>query len=157
MFDIVHALLKPHGRFVTTAIHFKKRGQVNPHEIAKNPYDHPTEFQEYHFGMILQKVLHGWYPYPGQLEKCAAGLFSLEATTDGTYDYFLTSEFWRQQAIKNLLTNPFIWWQLTWIGLTYPSATWDAFRHYIWDQSWMWQFRGADPPTRLLRHTWQAI
>jgi len=23
------------------------------------------------------------------------------------------------------------------------------------EQSWDWQFRGADPPMKLLRHTWR--
>lgn len=156
MFDTVHTLLKPGGRFVTTAIHFKKPNQVDPFEIAKEPYAHPVEFQEYHFAMILKQVLHGWYPYIGQLEKCAAGLFETIACEDGTYDYFLTSEFWLSQARWSLL-KPWVLWQLFCIGCTYPQDFRDAFRHYIWDQSWMWQFRGSDPPTRLLRHTWQAI
>lgn len=156
MFEMVRGLLRPGGRFVTTAIHFKQRGQVSPFEVEKGPYAHPREFKEYHFAMILERVLHGWYPYPGQLERCAQGLFTLTRETDGTYDYFLTSEFWHQEAVKNLF-KPWVLLNIATILATFPKETYDAFRHYIWDKSWMWQFRGEDPPTRLFRHTWQKI
>lgn len=157
MFGIVHSLLKDRGYFVTTTIHFREKGQVDPKEILKGPYAHTRYSMEYHFAMILQQVLHGWYPYPGQLEQCASGLFLLEHESDHTHDYHLTSEFWLKIAWRNLLLNPIIWWKVAQLAQKYPADTWDAFRHYLWDQSWMWQFRGDDPPVRLYRQTWEKI
>jgi hypothetical protein len=110
--------------------------------------------------MILRRVLHGYYPYPGQLQACAQGLFECVDAQDGTYDYYMTSEFWLTQAKWSLL-KPWVLEKLFWIFITYPRQFIDAFRHYIWDQSWMWQFRIQDDirgaPTRLWRHTWQAV
>ena len=40
----------------------------------------------------------GWYPEPGQLERCAAEHFELVDEEDGTHDYHLTSEYWLRQV-----------------------------------------------------------
>jgi cyclopropane fatty-acyl-phospholipid synthase-like methyltransferase len=157
MFEKVHSLLIQGGRFATTIIHFRNRDQVDPKAIAQGPYVHARGSDNFHFAMILEQVLHGWYPQPGQLERCASGLFNLVQTQDGTHDYYLTSEFWLRTAWQNLKRNPRIWFELLKMTTSHPFNTWDAFRHYMWDQSWMWQFRGETPPTQLLRHTWQAI
>src|SRR5207248_2831659 len=109
----------------------------------------------FHWAM-LARSFGGWYPVEGQFQQCAAGLFRLEQTTDGTWDYHLTSEEWLRR-IKSALP--------TWKGLNVLASSFPyALRHpaqyvnmltcMILSQSWNWQFRGEHPPTCLLRQTW---
>ena len=37
----------------------------------------------------------------------------------------------------------------------YPRVTSTMIECYFIEQSWDWQFRGDDPPMKLLRHTWK--
>lgn len=156
MFHIFRRLLRPGGRLVTTAIHFKQADQVRPEFIAQGPYAHPRGSPDYHFAMILERTFGGWLPCPGQLEKCARNAFRLVDEEDGTHDYHLTSEFWLLAMKRGLALNPRVWLDLSGKLLRKRRATLDMLRCLVIDQSWMWQFR-EPAPTRLYRHTWEAV
>jgi cyclopropane fatty-acyl-phospholipid synthase-like methyltransferase len=156
MFATCHRLLAPHGRFVTSAIHFKVPGQVRPEDIQKGPEAWPSGSPEYHFSMVLLRAYGGWYPVPGQLERCASRYFRLVHQEDGTHDYYLASEYWLRRARWHLALNPVVWMHLLRTLTQYPRATAQMLRCNLWDQSWNWQFR-EPAPTQLLRQTWEAF
>jgi len=153
MFAICRRLVRDDGRLVTTAIHFREPGQVNPHELVNGP--HPARSESYHFSMLLERTFGGWYPDPGQLARCAEPYFELEAEEDGTHDYHLTSEYWLRRLKWQSAFNPRVWWTLARKWLRHPQATAEMVRCQLWDQSWAWQFR-PPAPTRLWRQTWLA-
>ncbi len=154
MFAICRRLLVDGGRFVTTAIHFRKMDQFDPNEILRGPYVHPPRSPQYQFA-ILMKCFGGWYPAPGQLERCASSHFELIEEEDGTLDYHLTSEYWLRQLKRRLVCDPRVWWALAQQLRQRPRAAWEMLRLQLWDQSWAWQFR-PPAPMRLLRQTWVA-
>jgi cyclopropane fatty-acyl-phospholipid synthase-like methyltransferase len=156
MFAICRRLLRPSGRMVTTAIHFRGPNQVRPEDMARGPYAFPRETPEYHFAMILERTFGGWFPGPGQLERCAQPYFRLVREEDGTHDYHLTSEYWLSQMKRSLARSPAVWLRLLQTLVRRPHATRDMLRCLVHDQSWMWQFR-PPAPTRLLRHTWEVV
>jgi cyclopropane fatty-acyl-phospholipid synthase-like methyltransferase len=155
LFAICRRLLRGRGRFITTAIHFRRAGQLNPLDLLGGPYVHPRGSENFHFAMVLERTFGGWYPEPGQLERCAAPYFELIAEEDGTHDYDLTSEYWLRRQQWSMAFNPRIWWALARQGLSRPTAVAEMLRCLAWDQSWAWQFR-PPAPTRLLRQTWLA-
>lgn len=154
LFAICRRLLVDGGRFVTTAIHFREAGQFDPTEIARGPYAHPRRSPNYHFAMLAE-CFGGWYPEPGQLQRCAADYFELVNEEDGTQDYHRTSEYWLRRFKRTLAYDPRVWWAVTRQLWRQPSAAWDMLRLQLWDQSWAWQFR-EPAPMRLLRQTWLA-
>jgi cyclopropane fatty-acyl-phospholipid synthase-like methyltransferase len=154
MFAICRRLLRPGGRFVTTAIHFRRPGQVRPADALLGPAAHPAGSPAYHLAM-LERSFGGWYPEPGQLERCAAPHFVLVEEEDGTHDYHLTSEYWLRQFRWAAAFNPRAWIALARAWAAHPRALSQMFRLVLWDQSWAWQFR-PPAPTRLLRQTWLA-
>jgi cyclopropane fatty-acyl-phospholipid synthase-like methyltransferase len=154
MFAICRRLLVDGGRFVTTAIHFRDAGQFDPKAIACGPYAFARRSPEYQFAM-LAKRLGGWYPEPGQLERCAQPHFELAVEEDGTHDYHLTSEYWLRQFQRSLATSPRAWWAIARQFLSRPRAAWEMLWLQLVDQSWAWQFR-PPAPMRLLRQTWAA-
>ena len=156
LFSICHRLLSPGGRLVTTAIHFRRPDQVRLEDIRKGPYAHRRGSAEYHFSMVLERTFGGWYPSPGQLEKCARSSFKLVHEEDGTHDYHLTSEYWLRRLKGSIAANPLVWMSLLGKLARYPRATVEMLRCQAWDQSWSWQFR-EPAPTRLLRQTWEAL
>src|SRR3954467_5070324 len=97
MFDIVHRLLVRDGRFVTTAIHLSRPAQFDPSQIARGSAVQQHGSDAYHFAMLTD-WFGGWYPEPGQLEKCAQPYFELADQEDGTHDYHLTSEYWQRRC-----------------------------------------------------------
>ncbi|HEY4231887.1 MAG TPA: class I SAM-dependent methyltransferase [Lacipirellulaceae bacterium] len=153
LFAICRRLLRDSGRLVTTAIHFRKIGQVNPFDMLGGPYIHPRGSDNYHFAMVLERTFGGWYPEPGQLARCAAPYFELIAEEDGTDDYHHTSEYWLRRQQWSTAFNPAVWWSVARKGLRRPLAVAEMLRCLAWDQSWAWQFR-PPAPTRLLRQTW---
>lgn len=157
MFQIVHRILKPGCRFATTAIHYRERGQADPCEVAKGPSRLPRGSDAYYFAWTQKQIFGGWLPEPGQFERCANGLFRLVREEDGTRDYHLTSEYWLRAARRHLICNPRVWIDLLCKLRRETRATMDMLRYIFIDQAWMWQFRGANPPTRLYRHTWEAV
>lgn len=156
MFAICHRVLRPGGRMATTAIHFRQENQVQPDDMAKGPYAFGRGSTEYHFAMLLERTFGGWLPEPGQLERCAKPYFRLVHEEDGTHDYHLTSEYWLARMKTAIATSPTVWFRLLETFAHHPQATRDMLRCLVRDQSWMWQFRPPEP-TRLLRHTWEAI
>ncbi len=92
-FAICRRLLVDGGRLVTTAIHFRKAGQFDPHEILRGPAAHRRGSDDYQMALLV-RTFGGWYPEPGQLARCAAPYFELVAGEDGTEDYRRTSEHW---------------------------------------------------------------
>jgi len=154
MFSICRRLLVDGGRFVTTAIHFRKPRQFDPQEILRGPSAHPRGSNNYQFA-LLARTFGGWYPEPGQLQRCAAPYFELVADEDGTEDYRRTSEYWFQRFIWSLAFNPRLWWAIAGKGWQWPRETWQMLRTHLWDQTWYWQFR--DPaPMQMWRQTWLA-
>lgn len=153
-FEICHRLLRPAGRLATTAIHARYAGQVNPADLVEGPERWPRGSINYH-AANLHRSFGGWFPEPGQLERCAAGRFALVAAEDGTHDYYLTSEFWMRQIKRSLAFNPGSWPLAAATFLRQPRATWRMLKCLLWDESWNFQFR--DPaPAQLWRHTWAA-
>jgi cyclopropane fatty-acyl-phospholipid synthase-like methyltransferase len=154
MFAICRRLLFDGGRFVTTAIHYREVGQFDPVEIARGHHVHPRGSDNYQWALLVE-TFGGWYPEPGQLERCAEPYFELVAEEDGTYDYHLTSEYWLRRFRRSLRYNPRIWSALARQYRAHPQAAWNMFRVQLIDLSWVWQFR-TPTPMRLYRHTWQA-
>jgi cyclopropane fatty-acyl-phospholipid synthase-like methyltransferase len=161
MFRIGRSLLARGERFVTTAIHFREEGQFKPQDIARGHQMWQRGSATYHFANLVE-AFGGWYPEPGQLERCASGRFVLVAEEDGTQDYYLTSEYWLRQLKWSLTTRPQVWWSLAKKWRESPAALGDMMRCLLVDQSWNWQFRGEqgsseEAPMRLWRQTWQAV
>ena len=154
LFAICHRLLQPGGRFVTTAIHFRRRGQFDPTAIAHGTRAFKRGTAEYQYAMLVD-LFGGWYPEPGQLERCAEPYFRLVAAEDGTHDYHLTSEYWQRQFFRSIKYNPRLWWALGRQFVRRPHSAWKMFKLQVFDQSWPWQFR-PPAPMQLWRHTWKT-
>jgi cyclopropane fatty-acyl-phospholipid synthase-like methyltransferase len=154
LFAICRRLLVDGGRFVTTAIHCRDVGQFDPAEIARGHHAHRRGCDEYQYAMLVE-LFGGWYPEPGQLERCAGPYFELVAEEDGTHDYHLTSEHWQKRFFRSLAYNPRVWWTIAKQLCLRPRAAWQMFRLQVLDQSWPWQFR-PPAPMRLLRQTWEV-
>ncbi|HVT27146.1 MAG TPA: class I SAM-dependent methyltransferase [Lacipirellulaceae bacterium] len=154
MFAICRRLLVDGGRFATTAIHFRTAGQFVPREIARGPFALPRGSPARQFAM-LAKWFGGWYPEPGQLERCARPHFELVHEEDGTHEYYLTSEYWLARFKQSLVFDPRVWWAVAQQLWHRPRAASEMLRLQLWDQSWVWQFR-PPAPMRLLRQTWVA-
>ncbi len=154
MFAICRRLLRPGGRLVTTAIHFRQPNQVNPRSLLVDPDTHPHGSPQYHLAMI-HRSFGGWYPGPGQLERCAAPHFELITEQDGTRDYHLTSKYWLWRLRWSTPFDPRVWAALIRAARLHPRPLVHMLRCLVWDQSWCWQFR-EPAPTRLLRQTWLA-
>lgn len=154
MFAICRWLLKLGGRLVTTAIHFRRAQQFDAATIQLGPRAQPTGSDAYQFAM-LSTWFGGWYPEPGQLERCAAGRFELIYEEDGTHDYHLTSEYWLREFVCRLTFDPRVWWAVAGQIWQRPRPALAMLRLQLWDQSWAWQFR-PPAPMQLLRQTWLA-
>jgi hypothetical protein len=123
---------------------------VNPPRLYSRGSDN-------HHYSLLAGSFGGCYPTVGQLERCANGFFAPARAVDGTDDYRRTSEEWlkrvratirSRQGLKILAESlPLV--------LKNPRQFATMVECMLWTESWNWQFRGPNPPTRLLRHTWQ--
>jgi len=159
LFALCHRLLDPHSpsrRFVTTVIHF---GRVipDPRELMRGPLDYPWGSDRFH-AALLERTMGGFYPVPGQLARCARRWFDLVGEVDGTEDYRRTSEEWLDRVRTRLLSRRgslALWRDLVPFVLRHPRQGLLSLL-LLHTQSWQWQFRGENPPTRLLRQTWQA-
>lgn len=156
LFRICRSLLSPGQKFVTTAIHFRNPGQADPRQIRRGHGSFERGSFGYHYANLVE-AFGGWYPEPGQLEKCAQQRFALVEEEDGTQDYYLTSEYWLRKLKWSLATNPGVWWALGKKWRASPRAMSDMMRCLLVDQSWNWQFRGERSPMQLLRQTWLAV
>jgi cyclopropane fatty-acyl-phospholipid synthase-like methyltransferase len=157
MFDLFHRLIDPASpirRAISTTIHFART--PDPRDLLRSPWRHRWFSDPFHWS-FLHRSFGGWYPVAGQFERCAAGLFNLVHTTDGTEDYHWTSEEWLRRCQQAFLSSKF--WPIAMDSLPFvarhPVQATHMLLCLLWSQSWNWQFRTADPPTRLLRHTWE--
>jgi hypothetical protein len=154
-FAIVDKLLDPatpNARYVTTAIHVK--GDPRPEDLLTPWYKHPRGSDQRHYS-LLHNWMGGWYPVDGQLEECAAPYFSLEAEMDGSVGYGIANAIRLKRMMRGLYTNPKMVWRIARALLRYPRVTSTMIECYFIEQTWDWQFRGDNPPMKLLRHTWK--
>lgn len=157
LFAAVHRLIDPHSasrRFVTTTIHVVREPR-DALAIRRNPLRFHCGSDDFHWS-VLEAGWGGYYPSIGQLRRCANGFFELIDEVDGTEDYRLTSDEWLRR-IRRALTS---WQAANIIGRLLPVLVRAPrqvlallFATFV-SESWNWQFRPPDPPTRLLRQTW---
>jgi cyclopropane fatty-acyl-phospholipid synthase-like methyltransferase len=154
-FEIASLALDPRAdiaRYVTTAIHVKR--EVHPEQLLAPWYQHPRGSNARHFS-LLHHWMGGYYPVAGQLEHCARPYFSLEAETDGTAGYKQANDIRRAGMQRALYTNPRVVGRILRALMRHPWVTSTMIESFFIEQSWDWQFRGADPPMKLLRQTWR--
>jgi cyclopropane fatty-acyl-phospholipid synthase-like methyltransferase len=155
-FEICQRAIDPDSpirRLITTTIHFVRA--PNPRNLLQSPFAFRWGSDDFHWAM-LNHSFGGWYPTRGQFDRCAAGLFTDIRQTDGTYDYHLTSEEWlrRIQAILPTMKGLQLLGSSIPFALRHPIQFATMFACMLASQSWNWQFRGPNPPTRLIRQTW---
>jgi cyclopropane fatty-acyl-phospholipid synthase-like methyltransferase len=160
MFQIFHRLIDPASmvrKFINTTIYFVR--PPDPRDLLRSPWRYRWGSDNFHWSM-LERSFGGWYPRMGQLEACASGLFRVRNTVDGTYDYHLTSEHWLrrvQREICRVQGAPRLLWRSLGIMARRPRQCFTMLACMLASQSWNWQFRTSDPPTRLLRQTWDYV
>jgi len=160
MFEILHNVIDPRStsrRLVNTTIHFVRRPE--PADLLRAPQDFPVRSDNFHWA-FLERSFGGFYPSLGQFEACASPWFAIEKTVDGTEDYRLTSEAWLsrvQQALRTPRELARMTRRSATVLLRHPVQSATMLACMVRWQSWNWQFRGDNPPTRLLRQTWRAI
>lgn len=154
-FAIAHKALDPdvaEARYVTTAIHVKR--EVKPEYLLTPWYRHPRGSDRRHFS-LLHHWMGGYYPVDGQLEACARPYFSLENEVDGTMGYKIANDFRLRRMLRGWYANPKMVWRIVRSLARHPIVASTMLECYFIEQSWDWQFRGDDPPMKLLRHTWR--
>jgi cyclopropane fatty-acyl-phospholipid synthase-like methyltransferase len=154
-FAIAHRLLDPTAaaaRYVTTAIHVKRK--VQPEDLLTAWHRQPRGSDRRHFS-LLHHWMGGYYPVAGQLEQYSKPYFSLEAEVDGSLGYKIANDYRVARMMRGLYTNPKVVWRILRSLIRHPRVTSTMLESYFVEQSWDWQFRGADPPMKLLRHTWR--
>ena len=156
MFETFHAMIdpdSPNRRFINTTIHFVRAPK--PADLLISPWRQRRGSDAWHWAW-LARSFGGWYPTFGQLERCAEDHFELVHTIDGTQDYHWTSEEWLRR-IRGALRKP-LGVKMCFLALPvcfrHPLQTLTMLACMLGTESWNWQFRGNDPPTRLLRQTW---
>ena len=161
LFQICHRIINPVSpvrRIITTTIHTHTASpRIASKELLKGPFAFRWGCDKFHYAM-LQKGFGGFYPSEGQLKRCAEPYFRLLQEVDGTYDYHLTSEQCFRHVKRSLFrwtTGLNIWRRLISFMVRYPRQGVLLCLGLFIAESWQWQFRGATPPTKLLRQTWQ--
>jgi cyclopropane-fatty-acyl-phospholipid synthase len=160
LFQICSRVLNPHAsrRFATTVIHqCEHTPRLTPEELLQGPLAFPMNSDKFHYA-LLQRTFGGYYPEIGQLDGAAASLFEKVQEVDGTHDYHLTSEEWFKRVREVLCSwrrGPKVWARLAKYLATRPSHCLTSFWCLLIAESWQRQFRGENPPTRLLRQVWQ--
>jgi cyclopropane fatty-acyl-phospholipid synthase-like methyltransferase len=145
----------PVRRFTNTTIHFARVPQ--PEALMASPWSYPRGSDDWHWAW-LARSFGGFYPEFGQFEYCAQGSFKLLHTMDGTEDYCLTSEEWLRRIRRILPTRLGLKILRSCIplALRHPRQVFEMLVCMLGTESWNWQFRGDNPPTRLLRQTWEC-
>lgn len=153
-FEIAHKLLDPktaNARYVTTAIHVKR--EVQPEYLLAPWREQPRGSDRRHFS-LLHNWMGGYYPVEGQLAACARPYFELAAEVDGTAGYKTANDYRLRRMTRGWYTNPKMVWRIFRAFVRHPRVTRTMFQCYFVEKSWDWQFRGDDPPMKLLRQTW---
>jgi cyclopropane fatty-acyl-phospholipid synthase-like methyltransferase len=140
------------ARYVTTAIHVKR--EVKPEYLLTPWYRQPRGSDRRHFS-LLHNWMGGYYPVDGQLQECAKPYFSLAKEVDGTLGYRIANDFRMARMLHGLYTNPKLVWRILRSLAVHPCVTSTMIECYFVETTWDWQFRGEDPPMKLLRHTWR--
>lgn len=157
LFATVHRLIDPDSaarRFATTTIHFL-RNPADPRALLRSPFAFRRGSDDFHWA-VLEQGWGGYYPEVGQLRRCAEGYFDLLEEVDGTEDYRLTSEEWLRRARRALRSPRVVKIAVRSLPVfaRSPRQFLTLLLGFLFSQSWNWQFRPPDPPTRLLRQTW---
>lgn len=157
LFAKVHQLIDPNSpsrRFVTTTIHFVRPPQ-NPLDLLKSPFAFGWGTDSFHWA-VLERGWGGYYPQADQLQHCAEGYFDLIEEVDGTEDYRLTSEEWLRRVRRRLRSHRVFNIAFRCLPLLVRSTRQflNLMLYLFFTESWNWQFRPPNPPTRLLRQTW---
>jgi cyclopropane fatty-acyl-phospholipid synthase-like methyltransferase len=159
LFEICHRVLDPRSpsrRFATTVIHFD-RFRPKRADWMRGPLSFTAFSDHFHFA-LLAKGMGGYYPFQGQLERCAAPYFKLIEEVDGTEDYHWTSEEWLRRVRRCFVhwkTAPRLVARLLPYMLRHPRHS-ALGLSLLFTASWQWQFRGQQPPMELLRQVWQT-
>lgn len=156
-FAICHRMIDPRSpsrKLINTTIHFD-RVQVDPRDALRSPWSFRWFSDRFHYALLV-RGFGGYYPSPGQLQRCAAPYFRLADERDATHDYHLTSEAWLRHGLRSLL-SPKQWTRLVPFLLRHPRHTARMMFLLLVAQSWNWQFRGAQPPMRHLWQTWRYL
>ncbi|WP_254507822.1 SAM-dependent methyltransferase [Anatilimnocola floriformis] len=154
-FAIAHKLLDPQdhdARYVTTAIHVKR--DVKPEYLLASWLNQPLGSDRRHFS-LLHHWMGGYYPVDGQLAECAKPFFTLEKEVDGTLGYKVANDYRMARMLRGLYTNPTLVWRLLNSLVHHPFVAATMLESFFIEQSWDWQFRGDNPPMKLLRQTWR--
>ena len=157
LFAKVHRLIDPNSTerwFATATIHFVRK-PTDPIGLLRNPLAFRWGSDDFHWA-ILEKGWGGYYPELGQLRRCAEGYFDLIEEVDGTEDYRLTSEEWVRRMRRALLSRRVV--KIAFYSLPVlvrsPGQFLTLLLSLLLSESWKWQFRTPNPPTRLLQQTW---
>jgi cyclopropane-fatty-acyl-phospholipid synthase len=157
LFAKVHRLIDLNSTerwFATTTIHFVRK-PADPLDLLRNPFTFRRGSDNFHWA-VLERGWGGYYPEVGQLRRCAEGYFDLIEEVDGTEDYRLTSEEWVRRMRRAMLSLRVV--KIAFRSLPVlvrsPLQFLTLLLSLLLSESWNWQFRPPNPPTRLLRQTW---
>jgi cyclopropane-fatty-acyl-phospholipid synthase len=157
LFAKVHRLIDLNSTerwFATTTIHFVRK-PADPLDLLRNPFTFRRGSDNFHWA-VLERGWGGYYPEVGQLRRCAEGYFDLIEEVDGTEDYRLTSEEWVRRMRRAMLSLRVV--KIAFRSLPVlvrsPLQFLTLLLSLLLCESWNWQFRPPNPPTRLLRQTW---
>lgn len=154
-FAIAHRLLDPNredARYVTTAIHVKR--EVKPEYLLAPWTRQPLGSDRRNFS-LLHHWMGGYYPVAGQLAECARPHFTLVNEVDGTMGYKIANDYRLARMQRGLYSNPKLVWRILRTLARHPIVGLTMLECFFIEQAWDWQFRGDDPPMKLLRQTWQ--
>jgi cyclopropane-fatty-acyl-phospholipid synthase len=157
LFAIVHRLIDPSSTarwFATTTVHFVRK-PADPLDLLKSPFSFRWGSDNFHWA-VLERGWGGYYPEIGQLCRCADGYFDLIEEIDGTEDYRLTSQEWLgrvRRAMLSLRVVKIAFRSLP-VIMQSPLQFLTLLLNLFFSESWNWQFRPPNAPTKLLRQTW---
>ncbi len=160
MFQTMHRLIDPDSpvrRVVNTTVHFA-RTPSDPFTLTRSILTLKPFSDDFHY-LLLNRSFGGYYPVPGQLQRCAQGWFDLVREVEATRDYYFTSEAWLKR-IREALVSPTLFTiarRAAPLLVRKPKQFVAMVVCMLVTESWNWQFRSEDPPARLYRQTWAWV